>query len=241
MTENGEIDRKKCGVIYILPDDTFALICDFCGVDSNGLDDLRVHLNGHFPTHIKIEDNVLCDDSFTDAAAEPVSSIQDERIRIEQNEVLVTPNERRTTRSCTKTANNDKMKRNAKEFFRRRISGRRINYNESKTRSGTVIRKATSDDRKKCIPTYKCSYCAKIFTTKQRKNIHNLMHRPHKCDLCSKAFTQAGTLLRHVKANHPIDPQHECALCEKIFATQTDVEYHTRKKHLSAIFSVPIF
>lgn len=62
---NNTVDKIKCGQIFILPNDVFSLICEFCCKDYRNLDDFVVHITNHFPetpTIIKQEDAIKQED-----------------------------------------------------------------------------------------------------------------------------------------------------------------------------------
>lgn len=65
MFEPTSVPRIKCGQIYIMPNDIFALMCKFCEEDFYNLEAFREHLTEHFserkPTTIKTEDSVSLD------------------------------------------------------------------------------------------------------------------------------------------------------------------------------------
>lgn len=46
---NTTVDKIKCGQIFILSNDIFSLICEFCGKDYRNLEDFVVHITNHFP------------------------------------------------------------------------------------------------------------------------------------------------------------------------------------------------
>lgn len=55
MSGSTEITRKKCGQIYILSNEKFSLICDFCEREFFELEVLRTHLADHFPEESKFK------------------------------------------------------------------------------------------------------------------------------------------------------------------------------------------
>lgn len=59
MVERSEVARIKCGQIFLLSDDNFTLICEYCERDFYTLVDFRSHLREHLPElHFNIEDSV---------------------------------------------------------------------------------------------------------------------------------------------------------------------------------------
>lgn len=83
-----EIIRKKCGQIYILTDDSFTLICEYCEEEFYTLDDFRAHIKEHIPkssVNIKIEDSISCDS--VDCEPEEIENVTDSFIGILQDYV----------------------------------------------------------------------------------------------------------------------------------------------------------
>lgn len=82
---------------------------------------------------------------------------------------------------------------------------------------------------------FKCRFCCKILTTKQHLNDHVNIHigeRPHKCQICSKTFTQSSSLSKHIKALHTQERRHQCSTCTKGFVSKSNLDCHIREKHL---------
>lgn len=46
---NSTVEKIKCGQIFILPNDNFSLVCEFCEKDYHKLEDFVVHISSHFP------------------------------------------------------------------------------------------------------------------------------------------------------------------------------------------------
>lgn len=83
------ITRQKCGQIYIMSDDNFSLICEFCEQDFFTLEDFRVHLKGHIPrstVSIKIEDASDSEDC-EPITPEKIANLKDNFIDILQDYV----------------------------------------------------------------------------------------------------------------------------------------------------------
>ena len=59
------------------------------------------------------------------------------------------------------------------------------------------------------IPHLKCEVCNKFYTPRRRQD-HELMYHSHKCDICSKTFTQAANLSRHKTMVHR---RYQCPFC----------------------------
>lgn len=67
MFENTEFSRIKCGNIFILSDDNFSLVCEFCEHDFYSFEEFRLHIKEHFPKSIpnsKTEHPISCANGF---------------------------------------------------------------------------------------------------------------------------------------------------------------------------------
>lgn len=88
MFRSTEITRKQCGQIYLMSDDNFALICEYCEEEYYTLEDFRDHLNTHVqktPVNIKIEDSISCDSELI--TPEKIANMPDNFIDILQSYV----------------------------------------------------------------------------------------------------------------------------------------------------------
>ncbi|XP_076152289.1 PR domain zinc finger protein 4 isoform X2 [Alosa pseudoharengus] len=62
---------------------------------------------------------------------------------------------------------------------------------------------------------FKCSMCARAFTTSTKLNTHFMGHvgmKPHKCEYCSKAFSDPSNLRMHLKI-HTGQKNYRCSVC----------------------------
>ena len=61
---------------------------------------------------------------------------------------------------------------------------------------------------------------------------HDVESKSHKCGICYKAFSQVGTLNRHIRNVHGGERKYECGECPSRFARREDLEKHVQKgKH----------
>ena len=57
-------------------------------------------------------------------------------------------------------------------------------------------------------------------------NIHTLV-RPHKCTICSKAFTEKSKLQQHMRS-HTGEKPYECKVCSAKFSLSNSLAVHSR-------------
>nr|CAH7714180.1 unnamed protein product [Callosobruchus chinensis] len=60
-----------------------------------------------------------------------------------------------------------------------------------------------------------------------------LSEKPHKCVVCSKAFSQSSNLITHMRKHTGYKP-FSCGLCEKAFQRKVDLRRHRESQHPSA-------
>lgn len=230
MDGTAEVVRKKCGEIYILPNDQFALICYFCGQCSVALEDMRAHLIEHFPIspkHIKNEDSI----SFVSENVTIEGDIEDMKVfaEIQPTDGEFGPLPER----C--------------DFLKVQTISEKEN---SKGEQPIGICEVLSNTRNEAEDTHQSN--EEIIPTKQNKrrsprsNTKNFGHevqekvkatntgkRSHRCPLCSKTYAQKGNLKTHVNAVHK-NIRYECSVCCKKFATKHYLNkhenIHTRKR-----------
>ena len=89
----------------------------------------------------------------------------------------------------------------------------------------------TDDDGKR----HKCDICSKRFTQKHLLTYHKRTHtgeNPFPCTICGKMFRGAATLKYHERT-HTGQKPHKCIFCAKAFTQLGPLRLHCRKEHQS--------
>ena len=78
---------------------------------------------------------------------------------------------------------------------------------------------------------YQCNICSEIMNPKMADFLFHIksLHYGMKCELCSKAFSNAGNLQRHIKKVHG-GINYKCETCEKVYC-----DAGTLKRHIDSI------
>lgn len=207
MNESEE-DKKFCG--YILSNDNFLLVCEFCGSDHNSLEGFVEHINEHFPEqpensiicgseHQVVSQDILQEHSTTVGGATVFESIAAGSLQTEEPDILILEDGSSIEESLINLT--DENETNSSDTY------------------GTHI----------------CDLCHKSFTASGSLSCHMRLHTRKKCVACGNVFGNKSKLEVHIREKHlpDTDPRRyfSCDLCDEKFSTDYKMRHHKYRTH----------
>lgn len=244
------ITRKKCGQIYILSNDNFTLICEFCERGFFDLEAFRTHVSDHFPVNpaaIKIEDfgsdikqenqddiveNLRSDVAslaecqlFEDESAGPSNKPEEDTQADEQNEEM---NDRsKPSKTLDRQPNNENENENTTNVKVKKIPLRR---STRKTIEPRTVESVPQHDEfetviNETIDSNEPNISSASATSVAANNSKPIRKKGFQCTFCPKIFRQRRDHAEHENIHTGRQP-YKCPICFKTFARAHSLHIH---------------
>lgn len=241
MSSSTEITRKKCGQIYILSNDKFSLICEFCEREFFELELLRTHIGDHFPeepTTIKIEKCEI--DSTPRDIQDDIIDLTSDLSNIDEVKDAMSP-----VAECQTTADNLVDLRMHSNQFSEQNNGRECRSN---LKECCVVLQRISEYTHSTGPTARLRKRTDANQTNDSTDLQiiesqsssvpkisdgpKILKKGFKCSFCPRIFRQRRDHRDHENAHTGKRP-YNCRICSKTFGSTLTLYSHLNLVHIN--------